>query len=170
MDDLTVMTESDPGYRWILKGLKKVMEWARMLFKPAKSRSMLLRKGKVVEHLWCFNITGTAIPTVSEKPVKSLGKVFDCSLRDTTSIHSTCTELDGWFKSVDKSGLPGMYKAWVYQYGIFPRILWPLLVYAVPISTVETLEGRVSSHLRRWLEHQGAWADSHSLQILGEGV
>ena len=51
MDDLTVMTESDPGYRWILKGLKKVMEWARMLFKPAKSRSMLLRKGKVVEHL-----------------------------------------------------------------------------------------------------------------------
>ncbi|KAK0134264.1 Zinc finger BED domain-containing protein 4 [Merluccius polli] len=150
MDDLTVMTESVPGCRWILKGLEKLVEWARMRFKPIKSRSMVVRKGKV-EDKFRFHISGTAIPTITEKPVKSLGKVFDCSLRDTTSIQSTCTELDGWLKSVDKSGLPGKFKAWVYQHGILPRILWPLLVYAVPISTVETLERRVSNHLRRWL-------------------
>lgn len=47
MDDLTVTTESVPGCRWILQGLKKLVEWARMHFKPAKSRSMVLRKGKV---------------------------------------------------------------------------------------------------------------------------
>ncbi|KAJ3580977.1 hypothetical protein NHX12_017218, partial [Muraenolepis orangiensis] len=141
MDDLTVMTESVPGCRWILKGLEELVEWARMRFKPAKSRSMVLRKGKVVDK-FRFNIADTAIPSISEKPVKSLGNVFDCSLRDTTSIQSTCTELDGWLKSVDKSGLPGKFKAWVYQHGILPRILWPLLVYAVPISTVETLERR----------------------------
>ncbi|KAJ3600351.1 hypothetical protein NHX12_031336 [Muraenolepis orangiensis] len=87
---------------------------------------MVLRKGKVVDKFQ-FNIADTAIPSISEKPVKSLGKVFDCSLRDTTSI---------------QSGLPGKFKAWVYQHGILPRILWPLLVYAVPISTVETLERR----------------------------
>jgi len=34
---------------------------------------------------------------------------------------------------------------------MLPRILWPLLVYEVPISTVETLERKVSSCLRRWL-------------------
>ncbi|KAJ3594798.1 hypothetical protein NHX12_004104 [Muraenolepis orangiensis] len=141
MDDLTVMTESVPGCRWILKGLEELVEWARMRFKPAKSRSMVLRKGKVVDK-FRFNIADTAIPSISEKPVKSLGKVFDCSLRDTTSIQSTCTELDGWLKSVDKSGLPGKFKAWVYQHAILPRILRPLLVYAVPISTVETLERR----------------------------
>ena len=28
----------------------------------------------------------------------------------------------------------------IYQHGILPKILWPLLVYAVPISTVEILE------------------------------
>ncbi|KAJ3614345.1 hypothetical protein NHX12_017919, partial [Muraenolepis orangiensis] len=72
-----------------------------MRFKPAKSRSMVLRKGKVVD-MFRFNIADTAIPSISEKPVMSLGKVFDCSLRDTTSIQSTCTELDGWLKSVDK--------------------------------------------------------------------
>ncbi|KAJ3601179.1 hypothetical protein NHX12_032152, partial [Muraenolepis orangiensis] len=101
MDDLTVMTESVPGCRWILKGLEELVEWARMCFKPAKSRSMVLRKGKVVDK-FRFNIADTAIPSISEKPVKSLGKVFDCSLRDTTSIQSTCTELDGWLKSMDK--------------------------------------------------------------------
>ncbi|XP_063056078.1 uncharacterized protein LOC134450153 [Engraulis encrasicolus] len=150
MDDLTVTTESVPGCRWILKGLEKMMEWARMRFKPAKSRSMVLRRGKV-EDKFRFNITGTAIPTITEKPVKSLGKVFDSSLKDATSIQTTCAELEGWLKAVDKSGLPGKFKAWVYQHGILPRILWPLLVYAVPVSTVETLERKVSNHLRRWL-------------------
>ncbi|XP_061101211.1 uncharacterized protein LOC133130563 [Conger conger] len=150
MDDLTVTTESVPGCRWILKGLVKLVEWARMHFKPAKSRYMVLKKGRVEDKVR-FNISGKAIPTITEKPVKSLGKIFDSSLRDTSSIQSTCTELDGWLKTVDKSGLPGKFKAWVYQYGILPRILWPLLVYAFPISAVETLERKVSKHLRRWL-------------------
>jgi hypothetical protein len=122
---------------------------------------MVLRKGKVVEK-FRFNITGTAIPTISEKPVKSLGKVFDSSLRDTTSIPSTCTELDGWLKSVDKYGLPGKFKAWIYQQAILPRMIWPLLVHAVPISTVETLERRVTSYLRRWFGYRGACTASYS--------
>ena len=57
------------------------------------------------------------------------------------SIQSTCTELDGWLKSVDKS---------VYlessKHGYTNMVF-----YAVPITTVETLERRVSSYLRRWL-------------------
>ncbi|XP_051969484.1 LOW QUALITY PROTEIN: uncharacterized protein LOC127634119 [Xyrauchen texanus] len=141
MDDLTVTTESVPGCRWI-----KI----RMHFKPAKSRSMVLRRGKVDEKSR-FSVAGLIIPTITEKPVKSLGKVFDSTLRDFASIQSTCIELDMWLKSVDRSGLPGKFKAWLYQHGILPRILWPLLVYEVPISTVETLERKVSSHLRRWL-------------------
>ena len=59
------------GYRWILKGLEKLVEWARMRFKPVKSRSMVLRKGKV-EDKFRFNIADTAIPTITEKPVKRL--------------------------------------------------------------------------------------------------
>lgn len=108
-----------------------------MSFKPTMSRSTVLRNGKVVDRFW-FSIAGTSIPTIMEKPVKSLGKVFDSSLRDAASIQATCTELDGWLKSVNHSRLPGKYKAWLYQHGILPRILWPLLVYEMLISTVET--------------------------------
>lgn len=63
---------------------------------------------------------------------------------DTTSIQLTCTELDGW------TSLAYLVKAWMCQHGILPRILWPLLIYAVLISIVKTLERRVSNHLRRW--------------------
>ncbi|KAJ3593282.1 hypothetical protein NHX12_005617 [Muraenolepis orangiensis] len=86
MDDLTVMTESVPGCRWILMGLEELVEWARMRFKPAKSRSMVLRKGKVVDK-FRFNIADTAIPSISEKPVKSLGKVYHALyLEDLTLV------------------------------------------------------------------------------------
>lgn len=51
----------------------------------------------------------------------------------------------------ERSGLPGKYKAWGYQHGILPRLLWPLLVYEVPLTTVEALERKINNFLRRWL-------------------
>lgn len=59
-----------------------------------KSRSLVLKRGKVVDKFQ-FCISETPIPTLSEKPVKSLGKIFDSSLRDTASIKSTYEELEG---------------------------------------------------------------------------
>lgn len=83
MDDLTVTATSVTGCHWLLQGLERLMTWARMAFKPAKSRSLVLRKGRV-EDEYCFHLDGALIPSVSEKPIKSLGKIFDGTLRDTT--------------------------------------------------------------------------------------
>lgn len=150
MDDLTVTTTSVPGSRWILQGLEKLITWARMSFKPAKSRSLVLKRGKVVDR-FRFSLAGATIPSITEKPVKSLGKFFDCSLKDSASIQRTSKELEDWLSRTDKTGLPGRFKAWIYQHSILPRILWPLLVYSVPITTVEGMERKISSYLRRWL-------------------
>lgn len=149
MDDLTVTTTSVPGSRWILQGLEKLIAWARMSFKPATSRSLVLKRGKVVDR-FRFSLAGATIPSITEKPVKSLGKYFDYSLKDSASIQRTSNELEDWLSRADKSGLPGRFKAWIYQHSILPRILWPLLVYTVPI-TVEGMERKISSYLRRWL-------------------
>lgn len=82
-------------------------------------------KGRVMDRFY-FSIEGPLIPTVSEKQLKSLGKVFDSSLKDSASVQSTCQELGSWLSAVNQSGLP------------------------VPISTAETLERKVSSfHGRR---------------------
>lgn len=74
-----------------------------------------------------------------------------CSLNDGHSIKATSADLDGWLRAVHKSGLPGRFKAWMYQHGILPIILWPLLIYEVPMTVVEGFEQRVSSNLCRWL-------------------
>ncbi|TWW59866.1 hypothetical protein D4764_06G0013960 [Takifugu flavidus] len=148
MDDLTVTTTSVPGCRWISQGLERLILWARMSFKPTKSRSMVLKKGKVVDK-FRFSISGTAIPSITEQPVKSLEKLFDSSLKDTAAIQKSTEELGGWLTKVDKSGL--RFKAWIYQLSILPRVLWPLLVYAVPVTMVESFERKLSSFLRRWL-------------------
>lgn len=43
------------------------------------------------------------------------------------------------------------FKWWIYQHDILSKIIWPLLVYEVPITSVELMERKVSSYLRRWL-------------------
>lgn len=113
-----------------------------MSFMPAKSRSLVLTKGKV-NTKFCFRLGEHLISSVTEKPVKSLGKVFNCSLYDRDSIKATSADLKGWLRTVDKSGLRGRFKALIYQHGILPRILW--------LDLVEGFEQGVSSYLRRWL-------------------
>jgi len=112
MDDLTVTTTAVPGARWILQGLERLMSWARMSFKPTKSRSLVLRKGKVTDK-FRFRLREHQIPSVTERLVKSLGKVFNSSLNDRDPIKATSDDLEGWLRTVDKSGLPGKFKAWV---------------------------------------------------------
>lgn len=57
----------------------------------------------------------------------------------------SCRPTRSWSRT-----LPGKFKACMYQHGILPRIMWPFLVYEVPISTVEGFERRVSRFLK-WL-------------------
>ena len=75
-----------------------------------------------------FMLGDTRIPSVSEKPVKSLGKIFTGNLKDTAARQGTSDDFDIWLSAVDKSGLPGKFKAWIYQHGILPRLLWSLLI------------------------------------------
>ncbi|TWW53841.1 hypothetical protein D4764_0194930 [Takifugu flavidus] len=122
-----------------------------MSFKPTKSRSMVLKKGKVVDR-FRFSISGTVIPSITEQPVKSLGKLFDSSLKDTAAIQKSTEELGGWLTKVDKSGLP------------------------VPVTTVESLERKISSFLRRWLglprslNSAALYGTSNTLQLPFSGL
>ena len=67
MDDLTATTASVPGTGWIPKGLEEPFTWARMSFKPVKSRSLLLKK-------YHLTVGGTQTPSISEQPATSPGE------------------------------------------------------------------------------------------------
>lgn len=73
MDDRTVTIVSFPGCRWILQGLERLTTWAQMHFKPEKSRSLVRKRGKVIDRFH-FSLGGTRMPSVTEKSVKCLGK------------------------------------------------------------------------------------------------
>ncbi|KAK1789934.1 hypothetical protein P4O66_002263 [Electrophorus voltai] len=149
MDDPTITT-SVPGSRWIIQGLERLITWARISFKLSYSRSMVLKRRKVTDK-YHFLISGIVIPSILEQPVKSLGKLCDASLKDSAAIQKSNNDLGAWLTKVDKCSLPGRFKAWIYQHSILPRASWPLLIYEVPLTTVESLERKISSFLRKWL-------------------
>ena len=122
-------TLSVQSCRWILRGYDKLIRWVRMSFKPTKSRSVVLKKGKV-ENKFKFTLAEAVISTPMEKPAKSLGKTFHCNLRDTEAISKANNNLVTWLSKIDRSGLPRQYKVWTFQHTVLLRILWLLLLYS----------------------------------------
>ncbi len=81
-----------------------------MVFKSKKSQSMMMRKGKVTD-VFRLQVQGEDIPTIRESPMKCLGKWYDDTLCDRTNISSTEKQADKWLRKIDRSGLPGKFKA-----------------------------------------------------------
>lgn len=90
---------------------------------------------------FCFTISGTSsqLRKASQEPGEK---------KNSAAIHKTCGDLEVWLTKTDKYGLPGHFKAWIFQHA---RVLWPLLLYEVPMSKVEALEKKISSYLWWWL-------------------
>ncbi|RXN18492.1 reverse transcriptase [Labeo rohita] len=78
----------------------RLTKWARISFKSAKSR------GKVT-YKFRFMLEGTPIPSISEKPVKNLRKLFDYSLFDSIS------ELETWLNKI------GLTITWAFPFHLF---------------------------------------------------
>ncbi|RXN08337.1 hypothetical protein ROHU_011579 [Labeo rohita] len=150
MDDLTITTSSHVQARWILKALDEVAAWARMKFKPRKSRSMVIRNRKVTSKFQ-LELQGEVIPSIEENPIKCLGKWYDASLTDISNVSRTEKQADEWLRKIEGSGLPGKFKAWLFQHGLLPRLMWLLTIYEVPLTSVEGAERQVNKHLLRWL-------------------
>ncbi|KAI8513308.1 hypothetical protein Bbelb_099470 [Branchiostoma belcheri] len=89
--------------------------------------------------------------TTEKQPIKSLGKKFDLTLGDKNNIREFKEQVEKGLKAIEQSKLPGKFKAWCYQYGLLPRISWPMTKYDISLTTVEEVERKISRHLRKWL-------------------
>ncbi|GAA6095652.1 uncharacterized protein LOC124385259 [Tachysurus ichikawai] len=100
MDDLTILTTTKVCTVRLLRKLQENIERARMKIKPSKSRSISIIKGKLSDHR--FHVGRETIPTVSEKPVKSLGgEEWSWTWGQYTSVEQ------GLFISETQDGVPG---------------------------------------------------------------
>lgn len=90
---------------------------------------------------------------MSEKPVKSLGRWYHVILTGTEQVDQLRQETICGLESMHKTMLPGRLKLWCLLFGLIPRLIprlmWPLIIYEVPISKVEKLERLVSSIARK---------------------
>ncbi|XP_052238637.1 uncharacterized protein LOC127849934 [Dreissena polymorpha] len=149
MDDLTLTTTKHVQARWMLTALTDVTSWGRMKFKAAQSRSLAIKKGQETERCKLY-VQKEEIPSIVTSPIKCMGKWFDASIQDRDNIKKLEQQVGKGLKQIDRCGLPGKFKAWLYQHPLLPRLIWPLMLYEVSWSTtVEALERTTSRHLRK---------------------
>lgn len=84
--------------------------WAGLGFKPIKSRFLVLKKRRATDQFH-FLLGDAPNPSVTEKPVKNLDT---SNLKDTAAHQATSDDLSSWLSIVDRSELPGKFKAWTY--------------------------------------------------------
>ena len=149
MDDVTLLTRDKTTMQDVLSRLDALVAWSRMRFKAKKSRSLTFVKG--VQKQEKFMIGGETMPTVKEEPVKSLGRKYEGTLTDRSRGKEIERTAEEGLRSIDGSKLPGKFKIWCLQFGLYPRLSWPLMIYEVALTRVESIERKCSSYLRKWL-------------------
>ena len=149
MDDIATTTETLVQMKYLLQKLEEKLNWAGLTIKPEKCRSLVLIKGGISKRT--PEINGKAITSITEKPVKYLGKSYNISLNEKQQIEEAMKQAKDELKKIQKCQLPGRYKAWMVQHMLLPRLMWPLSIYNVPVTKVEEIQGWITSSLKRWL-------------------
>ena len=112
MDDTTLVMNRKQAVQRSLDKMNDLLEWCRMSFKPAKSRSLALTRGKIRSDVF-FLVAGQRIPTVQEEPVKSLGRVFDESIKDRNQETAKWKMMKESLDAIGGVFLPGRFKVWL---------------------------------------------------------
>ena len=150
MDDINSTTETVPQMRYLLSSTDSKLKWADLSARAKKCRSLVIIKGKVKKKL--LKIGGEAITPIQEQPIKCLGKEYNVKLNERDQIDFITRTVVADLKKIDRCKLPGRYKAWIVQHMMMPRLMWPLSIYNVPMTTVEWLQTKITAALKRWLK------------------
>lgn len=152
MDDITTLTNAALCTTRLLRKLEENISGARMKIKQFKSCSISIVKG-VLSDLKFF-LEDNPIPT--EHPVKSLGRWFEASLEEKDQVQHLQKETSSALQTIDNTQLLGRLNTWCLQFGLLPRVLWPLPAYEVSISAVEKLKRGVTGEFHGALSPKGS--------------
>ena len=102
--------------------------------------------------MFLLGLGGEAITPIQELPIKHLGKVYNKTLNERDQIDFTLKQATADLKKIDRCKIPGRYKAWIVQHMMMPRIMWPLSIYNIPLTAVESLQTKITALLKKWLK------------------
>ena len=149
MDDIATTTNNLVQTKHLLDRMEEKLSGAGLEVKTEKCRSLVIIKGEVSKKTPL--IGGKPITSITEKPVKYLGKQYNSTLTEREQIEETRRELKRSLRKIEKCKVPGRYKAWMIQHMLLPRLLWPLTIYNFPSSTVEAMQRQITAKLKKWL-------------------
>ncbi|XP_059807673.1 uncharacterized protein LOC132381975 [Hypanus sabinus] len=130
-----------------------------MKFEPAKSRCLVIKKGPITQK-FTLKIQDEEISSIIGNPIRCLGKLYDDSLKDVNNSRCLEQQTTERLVKIDKSGLPGRFKAWIFRHELLPRLMWPVMLYDIALSMIEGLERRINRYLRRWLGVQQCFSST----------
>ena len=145
MDDVTLIAESRSHMEQLVTRLQELFKWAAMKIKPSKCRGLSLLKGNCKEIK--FSVSGNEIPTIREKSVKSLGRYYSLPLTDRHRWQDLRKQLQNGLGSIDKCDLTNKDKIWCIYFGLIPKLAWPLQIYEVSLTKMETMERLISKFI-----------------------
>ena len=125
-----------------------------MALKASKSKTLVINDGKILEHCAlsvCVSQNMQPIPSITQNPVRFLGRSISVALNDKESKESLIEALAKSLKLINNSKHRGVHKLWIMQHLLIPRLRWPLLIYEIPVSLVRKLEQKISTYIRKWL-------------------
>ena len=85
-------------------------------------------------------------------PVKYLGKLYTSKVREEDQIKMVEDLVRNDLKKIDCCQLPGRYKCWMVQHMLILLVMWPLNIYNIPETKIETLQRKITSKLKKWLK------------------
>nr|XP_061819532.1 uncharacterized protein LOC133608354 [Nerophis lumbriciformis] len=159
MDDVTSILQTAPCTARLLKRFDELIVWARMKIKPAKSRSLSIRKG-VRDDRTVFTAGGEKIPLLAEQPIRSLGREYTAELSDRQMGRVVQKQLKEGLVRIDGSQLPGKLKVWCYHFTLFHRVMWPLKVAEIPSSQASKMDSIANGYIRKWLGLPRCFSDT----------
>ena len=149
MDDIQTTTETAVQTSYLLEELGTILCAARLEVKAAKSRSLVIYKGKVRKQE--VKMKGEVLTSITEKPIKYLGKWYNESLNDREQLVQVMKQLKIYLNRIDRSMLPGKFKVWCLQNALIPKLMWPLSIYDVTLTKVEKIQQLITRKIKAWL-------------------
>lgn len=111
MDVMTTIATTNACTKRLLNKLQENIKWPRTEFKPRKSRSISIGRGRLVNER--FHVNNKPILIVLEKRVKSLGR----PQRHNPELRK---DIVSGLNKINKTALPGKLKLWCFQFGLLP--------------------------------------------------
>ena len=149
LDEVILFAESRSHMEQLVSHPKKLFKWAAMKIKPSKCCCLSIIKGNCREIK--FSIDGNKIPTVHKKSIKSLGCCYFLQLTDWYCWQDLRKLLKDGLRSIGKCDLLNKDKVWCIYFGLYPKLSWPMQVYEISITKVETMERLISKYMKKWL-------------------